>query len=134
MRILGILCLLLTLNGCSSLLFYPEPACRSRRKRPCNTATSPDHRRRREAARLVAAGQARRAAQGHGAAPAWQRRQPGLHLGGSWWLPEQGYQVLLLDYRGYGLSGRRTLVAGGLPGHRRRIRLAGQGPGNQGSR
>ncbi|MFS2158686.1 alpha/beta hydrolase [Pseudomonas sp. Pseusp122] len=26
------------------------------------------------------------------------------HLGGSWWLPEQGYQVLLLDYRGYGLS------------------------------
>lgn len=27
------------------------------------------------------------------------------HLGGSWWLPEHGYQVLLLDYRGYGLSG-----------------------------
>ena len=26
------------------------------------------------------------------------------HLGGSWWLPEQGYQVLLVDYRGYGLS------------------------------
>jgi fermentation-respiration switch protein FrsA (DUF1100 family) len=26
------------------------------------------------------------------------------HLGGTWWLPEQGYQVLLLDYRGYGLS------------------------------
>ncbi|MBC9251963.1 alpha/beta hydrolase [Pseudomonas alcaligenes] len=26
------------------------------------------------------------------------------HLGGSYWLPEQGYQVLLLDYRGYGLS------------------------------
>jgi uncharacterized protein len=26
------------------------------------------------------------------------------HLGGSWWLPEQGYQVLMLDYRGYGLS------------------------------
>ena len=25
MRILGILCLLLTLSGCSSLLFYPEP-------------------------------------------------------------------------------------------------------------
>ena len=25
MRLLGILCLLLTLNGCSSLLFYPEP-------------------------------------------------------------------------------------------------------------
>jgi fermentation-respiration switch protein FrsA (DUF1100 family) len=27
-----------------------------------------------------------------------------MHLGGSWWLPEQGYQVLLVDYRGYGLS------------------------------
>ena len=26
------------------------------------------------------------------------------HLGGSWWLPEQGYQVLMLDYRGYGVS------------------------------
>jgi fermentation-respiration switch protein FrsA (DUF1100 family) len=26
------------------------------------------------------------------------------HLGGSYWLPEQGYQVLLLDYRGYGTS------------------------------
>ncbi len=26
------------------------------------------------------------------------------HLGGSYWLPEQGYQVLMLDYRGYGQS------------------------------
>ncbi len=26
------------------------------------------------------------------------------HLGGSYWLPEQGYNVLLLDYRGYGNS------------------------------
>jgi fermentation-respiration switch protein FrsA (DUF1100 family) len=26
------------------------------------------------------------------------------HLGGSYWLPEQGYQVLMIDYRGYGLS------------------------------
>lgn len=26
------------------------------------------------------------------------------HLGGSWWLPAQGYQVLMLDYRGYGRS------------------------------
>ncbi|RMS13163.1 hypothetical protein ALP75_202837 [Pseudomonas syringae pv. actinidiae] len=26
------------------------------------------------------------------------------HLGGSWWLPEQGYQVLMIDYRGYGQS------------------------------
>lgn len=29
----------------------------------------------------------------------------GTHLGGSFWLPEQGYQVLMLDYRGYGRSG-----------------------------
>ena len=27
-----------------------------------------------------------------------------MHLGGSWWLPKNGYQVLLVDYRGYGLS------------------------------
>ncbi len=27
-----------------------------------------------------------------------------MHLGGSWWLPEQGYQVLMIDYRGYGKS------------------------------
>ncbi|AYC32019.1 alpha/beta fold hydrolase [Pseudomonas cavernae] len=34
------------------------------------------------------------------------------HLGGSWWLPAQGYQVLLLDYRGYGLSaGQPSLPA-----------------------
>ncbi|WP_263141312.1 alpha/beta fold hydrolase [Pseudomonas sp. RIT-PI-AD] len=35
-----------------------------------------------------------------------------MHLGGSWWLPEQGYQVLMLDYRGYGLSAGEP----GLPG------------------
>ncbi|MDE1166027.1 MAG: alpha/beta hydrolase [Pseudomonas sp.] len=34
------------------------------------------------------------------------------HLGGSWWLPEAGYQVLLIDYRGYGQSeGTPTLPA-----------------------
>ena len=32
------------------------------------------------------------------------------HLGGSYWLPEQGYQVLLLDYRGYGLSDGEPLL------------------------
>lgn len=32
------------------------------------------------------------------------------HLGGSYWLPEQGYQVLLLDYRGYGLSEGEPLL------------------------
>ncbi|EQM69295.1 hypothetical protein L682_14220 [Aquipseudomonas alcaligenes OT 69] len=34
------------------------------------------------------------------------------HLGGSWWLPEQGYQVLLLDYRGYGRSEGSPSLAG----------------------
>lgn len=34
---------------------------------------------------------------GNGGNMAW-------HLGGTWWLPEQGYQVLMLDYRGYGNS------------------------------
>ena len=32
------------------------------------------------------------------------------HLGGSYWLPEQGYQVLMLDYRGYGLSEGEPLL------------------------
>jgi fermentation-respiration switch protein FrsA (DUF1100 family) len=34
------------------------------------------------------------------------------HLGGSWWLPAQGYQVLLLDYRGYGRSQGEPSLAG----------------------
>jgi fermentation-respiration switch protein FrsA (DUF1100 family) len=34
------------------------------------------------------------------------------HLGGSWWLPAQGYQVLLVDYRGYGLSQGEPGLAG----------------------
>jgi fermentation-respiration switch protein FrsA (DUF1100 family) len=34
------------------------------------------------------------------------------HLGGSWWLPAQGYQVLLLDYRGYGRSEGEPSLAG----------------------
>jgi fermentation-respiration switch protein FrsA (DUF1100 family) len=34
------------------------------------------------------------------------------HLGGSYWLPEQGWQVLMIDYRGYGLSeGKPSLPA-----------------------
>lgn len=32
------------------------------------------------------------------------------HLGGAAWLPEQGYQVLMLDYRGYGLSQGEPLL------------------------
>jgi fermentation-respiration switch protein FrsA (DUF1100 family) len=34
------------------------------------------------------------------------------HLGGSWWLPAQGYQVLLLDYRGYGRSQGEPSLSG----------------------
>jgi fermentation-respiration switch protein FrsA (DUF1100 family) len=105
MRILGILCLLLTLGGCSSLLFYPEPGQSSPRKSqariPHVTLTTAD------GLKLHAW---------------WLPAKPGvevkgtvlhlhgnggnlpMHLGGSWWLPKQGYQVLLVDYRGYGLS------------------------------
>jgi len=34
------------------------------------------------------------------------------HLGSVFWLPSRGYQVLLLDYRGYGKSGGTPSVAG----------------------
>ena len=34
------------------------------------------------------------------------------HLGGSWWLPAAGYQVLLLDYRGYGRSAGEASLQG----------------------
>lgn len=34
------------------------------------------------------------------------------HLGSVFWLPSRGYQVLLLDYRGYGESGGAPSVAG----------------------
>jgi fermentation-respiration switch protein FrsA (DUF1100 family) len=34
------------------------------------------------------------------------------HLGSVWWLPARGYQVLLLDYRGYGKSSGKASLAG----------------------
>ncbi|NVZ27356.1 alpha/beta hydrolase [Pseudomonas gingeri] len=106
MRILGILCLLLTLGGCSSLLFYPEPGL----------PFTPDkaHLEYRDITLTTADGTHLRGW--------WLPAKSGvpvkgtvlhlhgnggnlsMHLGGSWWLPEQGYQVLLIDYRGYGLS------------------------------
>ncbi|WP_340141314.1 alpha/beta hydrolase [Pseudomonas poae] len=96
----------------SAVLPRTRPAVHAGKSPSAVPRCHPYHRRRREAARLVAAGQGGCAAQGHGAASAWQRRQPGLAPGGSWWLPEQGYQVLLLDYRGYGLSqGKPSLPA-----------------------
>ena len=106
MRTLGILCLLLALGGCSSLLFYPEPGLpftptkAGLAYRDVNLTTA-------DGVRLRGW---------------WLPAKPGVavkgtvlhlhgnggnlaaHLGGSWWLPEQGYQVLLLDYRGYGVS------------------------------
>jgi len=106
MRILGMLCLLLTLGGCSSLLFYPDPGL----------PFTPDkaHLEYRDVTLVTADGLRLRAW--------WLPVKAGVavkgtvlhlhgnggnlsgHLGGSWWLPEQGYQVLMLDYRGYGVS------------------------------
>ncbi|KPA97091.1 alpha/beta hydrolase [Pseudomonas asplenii] len=106
MRLLGILCLLLALNGCSSLLFYPEPGL----------PFTPDQ------AHLAYRDVTLTAADGTRLRAWWLPAKAGvpvkgtvlhlhgnggnlsMHLGGSWWLPEQGYQVLLVDYRGYGLS------------------------------
>lgn len=106
MKLLGILTLLLSLTGCSSMLFYPEPGL----------PFTPDkaHLQYRDV-NLTAADGTRL----HGW---WLPAKAGVpvkgtvlhlhgnggnlswHLGGSWWLPEQGYQVLMLDYRGYGQS------------------------------
>ncbi|WP_256830024.1 alpha/beta hydrolase [Pseudomonas sp. Pse1] len=106
MRILGVIGLLLTLTGCSSLLFYPEPGqlftpAKADLEFHDVTLTTAD------GVRLHAW---------------WLPTKPGvavkgtvlhlhgnggnlpMHLGGSYWLPKEGYQVLLLDYRGYGLS------------------------------
>ncbi|NBB32206.1 alpha/beta hydrolase [Pseudomonas sp. BC115LW] len=106
MRILGILCLLLTLNGCSSLLFYPEPGL----------PFTPDKAglQYRDVSLTTADGVKLHAwwlpAKEGGAVKGTVLHLHGnggnlaAHLGGSWWLPKQGYQVLLLDYRGYGLS------------------------------
>lgn len=100
------LLLLLCLTGCSELLFYPERGL----------PLTPDkaHLAYRNVTLLTADGKKLNAwwlpakdgvpvkgtvlhLHGNGGNMAW-------HLSGSWWLPEQGYQVLLLDYRGYGLS------------------------------
>ncbi|WP_349572855.1 alpha/beta hydrolase [Azotobacter salinestris] len=103
---LVLLGLILAGTGCSSLLFYPEPG------QPLTPrAAGLDYRdvylHAEDGTRLHAwwlpakAGQEVRGTvlhlHGNGGNLAW-------HLGGSWWLPEQGWQVLLLDYRGYGLS------------------------------
>ncbi|AOE87161.1 alpha/beta hydrolase [Pseudomonas sp. TCU-HL1] len=98
--------LALLLQGCSSLLFYPDR----------HLSFTP------EKARLEYRDISLSAADGTRLHAWWLPAKPGVevkgtvlhlhgnggnvasHLGGSWWLPAQGYQVLLLDYRGYGRS------------------------------
>jgi fermentation-respiration switch protein FrsA (DUF1100 family) len=97
---------LLLLQGCSSLLFYPQQPL----------PFTP------ERAGLAYRDVQLTAADGTRLHAWWLPAKPGVavkgtvlhlhgnggnlatHLGGSYWLPEQGYQVLMLDYRGYGLS------------------------------
>ncbi|MBI6681586.1 alpha/beta hydrolase [Pseudomonas viridiflava] len=106
MKLISILALLLSLAGCSSMLFYPE----------AGLPFTPDK------ARLEYRDVNLTAADGTRLHGWWLSAKAGVpvkgtvlhlhgnggnmswHLGGSWWLPEQGYQVLMLDYRGYGQS------------------------------
>ena len=106
MRTLGIICLLLSLSGCSSLLFYPErglPFTPERAKLEYRdvTLTTADGLKLHGWWLPVKQGVEVKGTvlhlHGNGGNLAW-------HLGGSWWLPEQGYQVLMVDYRGYGRS------------------------------
>jgi len=100
------LLLLISLTGCSQLLFYPE--------RDVPLTPEKAHLAWRDITVTTADGIRLNAwflpakqgvpvkgtvlhLHGNGGNMAW-------HLGGSGWLPEQGYQVLLLDYRGYGKS------------------------------
>lgn len=100
------LALLLCVAGCSSLLFYPEPG----------EPFTPD------VAKLAWRPVTLQSADGVRLHAWWLPAKAGVpvkgtvlhlhgnggnlsrHLGGSWWLPAEGYQVLMLDYRGYGLS------------------------------
>lgn len=106
LKAIGILALLLCLSGCSGMLFYPERGL----------PFTPDK------ARLEYRDLTLTTADGTRLNAWWLPAKPGVpvkgtvlhlhgnggnlawHLGGSWWLPEQGYQVLMLDYRGYGRS------------------------------
>ncbi|MEG1041734.1 MAG: alpha/beta hydrolase [Pseudomonas sp.] len=111
-RLIGLLLVLLSLGGCSSLLFYPEPGQpftpqKAKLEYRDITLTAADGTRLHGWWLPAKAGVEVKGTvlhlHGNGGNLAW-------HLGGSWWLPKQGYQVLLLDYRGYGLSqGEPTL-------------------------
>jgi fermentation-respiration switch protein FrsA (DUF1100 family) len=98
---------MLILSGCSSLLFYPEtglpltPDKAHLQYRDVNLTTADGTHLRGwflPAKEGVAVKGTVLHLHGNGGNMSW-------HLGGTWWLPEQGYQVLLLDYRGYGVSG-----------------------------
>lgn len=100
------LSLLLVLGGCSSLLFYPSddvaitPAKAKLEYRDVTITTA-------DGEKLAGWWLPAKAGvpvkgtvlhlHGNGGNMAW-------HLGGTFWLPAQGYQVLMLDYRGYGHS------------------------------
>ncbi|MDH0304913.1 MULTISPECIES: alpha/beta hydrolase [unclassified Pseudomonas] len=103
---------LLLLGGCSSLLFYPEPGQpftpeKARLQYQNLTLTAADGTRLHGWWIPVPQGVEVKGTvlhlHGNGGNLAW-------HLGGSYWLPKEGYQVLMIDYRGYGLSqGKPTL-------------------------
>ncbi|SDG89651.1 hypothetical protein SAMN05216603_104180 [Pseudomonas benzenivorans] len=101
-----LLAAILWLHGCSELLFYPEKGL------PFTPAQ----------VRLDYRDEYLRAVDGTRLHAWWLPAKAGVevrgtvlhlhgnagnlasHLGGSGWLPAQGYQVLMLDYRGYGWS------------------------------
>ncbi|HHM5854307.1 TPA: alpha/beta hydrolase [Pseudomonas aeruginosa] len=96
----------LFLGGCSSLLFYPEPVvqitpARAGLEYRDVTLTTADGVRLRAwwlpAKKGVPVKGTVLYLHGNGGNLSW-------HLGGTWWLPAEGYQVLMLDYRGYGQS------------------------------
>ena len=106
LRLLVLLLASLWLSGCSGLLFYPEPGLPITPER-AGLEYRDIELRAADGTRLHAwwlparSGVAVKGTvlhlHGNGGNLAW-------HLGGVHWLPEQGYQVLMLDYRGYGLS------------------------------
>lgn len=106
LKLFRLLWLSLLLQGCSGLLFYPEPGLpltpqaaglEYRDVQLTAVDGTPLHAWWLPAKKGVAVKGTVLHLHGNGGNLAW-------HLGGSYWLPEQGYQVLLLDYRGYGLS------------------------------
>ena len=105
-RLLTLGLILLGLGGCSSLLFYPERGQpftpeRARLEYRDVTLTTADGIRLHGWWLPAKAGVEVKGTVLHLHGNGGNR--PG-HLGGSYWLPEQGYQVLMIDYRGYGLS------------------------------